>query len=258
MRKHLGKSARWLLSKRGLDLVPKEEWGFSLSEYPEATDRDREILRRVQPITMTTEARIWGLISAVKYVVNSEIPGAFVECGVWRGGSVAAMLLTLQDLGDTNREVWLFDTFEGMVEPTPRDVESATGSPAAELLSSREPSSTDHYWAIASRSDVESNIAETGYPSSRLVWREGDVCRTLQDSKPEKIALLRLDTDWYESTKCELENLWPALQPRGVCIIDDYGHWEGARLAVDEFLASLQVPPMLIRLDYGARLLVKP
>ena len=85
---------------------------------------DRHIIDRVRPYTMTSDERLQALIDAVRYCVRRDIPGDFAECGVWRGGSVLAMLLTLQEEGVTDRDVHLFDTFEGMTAPTEHDVSS--------------------------------------------------------------------------------------------------------------------------------------
>ena len=97
-------------------------------------------------------------------------------------------------------------------------------------------------------------MLETGYPMAQIQFVSGMVEQTLLKQKPEKVALLRLDTDWYESTKCELEQLFPRLVPGAVLIIDDYGHWDGCRRAVDEYFEQHQVRMLLNRIDYTARI----
>src|SRR5690606_24776929 len=102
-----------------------------------------------------------------------------------------------------------------------------------------------------------SNMVSTGYPMERCHFVEGKVEDTIPATVPDRISLLRLDTDWYESTRHELEHLWPLLQPGGVLIIDDYGHFEGARKAVDEYFLDRSDAPLLNRIDYTGRIAIK-
>jgi len=247
-----------LSSLFGYELVRKSSGAFNCLEYPEASDRDRQICELISPYTMTSEAKIWSLIRAVDYVEENNIPGDFVECGVWRGGSVMAMIAQLKNLNAPERTIWLYDTFEGMTEPTSHDVDSVAGVSAAQLLDSTDVADGNNVWCVASLEDVEANLSNTKYPQERLVFVKGDVALTLSEKAPEKIALLRLDTDWYESTKAELEILYPKLVPGGVCILDDYGHWKGARKAVDEYFEQLGARPLLMPIDFSGRIFTKP
>ena len=190
----------------------------------EATPADAELIASLRPFTMTSAERLWSLIGAVRYVTDAGLPGDFVECGVWRGGSVMAMAKELGRLGVNDRKFWLYDTYAGMTEPTEFDVEAGTGVTATEMLSTTDVGDGNNVWCVAGRADVEANVRTTGYPFSNFQFIEGDVAETLKTSVPEKIALLRLDTDWYESTRIGLEVLYPRLVPGGVCILDDYGH----------------------------------
>jgi O-methyltransferase len=115
----------------------------------------------------------------------------------------------------------------------------------------------DPTMAVASLQEVRSNMASTGIATERVHYVSGPVEETIPRSVPERIALLRLDTDWYESTRHELEHLWDRLEPGGVLIVDDYGHWAGAREAVDEFFAAREDAPLLSRVDYTGRMGVK-
>jgi hypothetical protein len=216
---------------------------------------DERILRRVAACTMTSVERQLALLQAVRYVVRRGIPGSFVECGVWKGGSMMATALTLMEEGDTARELYLFDTFEGMSAPTEAD-RTADGTLASVHLE-RDEEGTG-YWCRAGIEEVEANMASTGYPTERIHYLKGPVERTIPEQLPPgQVALLRLDTDWYESTRHELAHLFPKLAPGGVLIVDDYGHWQGARKAVDEYLATLPTVPYLHRIDYTGRLLIK-
>ncbi|MFG5406983.1 TylF/MycF/NovP-related O-methyltransferase [Piscinibacter sakaiensis] len=203
---------------------------------------------------MTSLARRASLLQAVDHVLRAGIPGDIVECGVWRGGSMMAVALALQARGDTARELFLYDTFEGMNAPTEAD-RSHHGERAADQLA-RTPRG-EGVWCEAGLEDVQANLAATGYPAGRIHCVRGPVEQTIPGTLPGRIALLRLDTDWYESTRHELEHLYPLLQPGGVLIIDDYGHWQGARRAVDEYFAAQPLPVYLHRVDYTARLMVK-
>ena len=208
--------------------------------------------------TMTSVERMYALYSATNYIVENELPGDFVECGIWRGGSVMLMAATLLRRGDTTRDLWLYDTFDGMTAPGAEDVQAMSGRAAAHILQEHERKPGDPFWGIAARDGVERNLRRTGYPFQRFRVIEGDVMATLPECAPEAIALLRLDTDWYASTRHELEQLYPRLVPGGVLIIDDYGYWRGARKATDEFLATLRPRPLLQRIDYTGRICVKP
>ena len=213
------------------------------------------LAEQAKPYTMTSDERMYTLFSAIKHVVRAGVPGDFVECGVWRGGSSMLAALTFLQLGDTRRTIHLYDTFEGMPPPGGQDVDRF-GVPAGSVLDgySREPGANNP-WAYATLDDVRNNMDLTGYPNVRLV--EGKVEETIPAEAPERISVLRLDTDWYESTRHELIHLYPRLQRGGILILDDYGWWDGARQAVDEYFAD--DPLFLARVDdEGARVAVKP
>jgi len=214
-----------------------------------------EIWRRVAPYTMTTPGKIEALAQAVEYAVARPVPGAFVECGVWRGGSMMAVALTLLRLGVTDRDLYLFDTFAGMTEPGPHDVKKG-GRHASDVL--RETSRDASVWAIAALDEVREAVLGVGYPAERVHFVEGPVEETLPHHAPGEVALLRLDTDWYQSTKHELVHLYPRLARGGVLIVDDYAFWRGSQQAVDEYVQENEPALLLIRIDHGARIAIKP
>jgi O-methyltransferase len=231
------------------------------ADPPLVSDEDREIIARARPFTMTSEERLQALIDAVRYCEQRGVAGAFAECGVWRGGSVLTMILVLQGLGVDDRDIHLFDTFEGMTAPTEEDT-SPLDPPALETWAEAQESG-ERAWSelfsheVFDEAAVRELLVSTGYPSERLHFARGPVEQTLPEAAPERLALLRLDTDWYESTRHELEHLWPQLSDGGVLIVDDYGHWEGARRAVDEFFATSAAPVLLSRIDYTGRIAIK-
>lgn len=242
-----------LLRKFGYDLVKQ---GKS-PQLPVDFDQEViDIIRRVRHYTMTTAERISALVQAVKYVERAKIPGSVVECGVWRGGSMMAVAYTLKRLGECNRDMYLFDTFEGMTKPTDVDV-SLAGQPASIQFEETRTINGGSEWCHASIEDVRSNLLATGYESGRFKFIKGKVEETIPGYAPAQISILRLDTDWYESTRHELNHLFPRLSVGGVVIIDDYGHWQGARKAVDEYFERSDTPILLHRIDYSGRIAIK-
>ena len=214
-----------------------------------------EIYDKVRPYTMTSLERVVALSDAIRYLIDNGIDGAIVECGVWKGGSMMAAALTLLDMHKTDRDLFLFDTFEGMTPPSERD-RTLRGESAHELMAGSDRQSS-WIWARSPLHEVKEAMTSTGYPSTRVRFVQGRVEDSLPRSAPETIALLRLDTDWYESTRWELEFLYPQLVRGGVLIVDDYGHWEGARRAVDEYIREHGHRLLLNRVDYTGRIAVK-
>lgn len=246
----IGRAVRKIIGRRSKPVA---------AEVRDITTEDRKIIETVRPYTMTSPLRIEALLRAVRYVISRNIPGAMVECGVWRGGSVLAIISQLQALGINDRDIYLYDTFEGMTEPTEKDT-SSFESPALETWK-RDQACSRQSWSglfspdLFNEADVISLIRGTGYPPERLHFVKGRVEDTIPGTMPSKISVLRLDTDWYESTLHELVHLYPVLQLGGVLIIDDYGHWDGARVAVDEYFAKS--PLLLHRIDYTGRSAIK-
>ncbi len=213
----------------------------------------QEIAGKVTAYTMTTPDRVAALCLAIEYVSRRKISGDIVECGVWKGGSSMAAAWSLLRGNDTSRTLHLFDTFEGMPPPTELDRHN-DGAAAAEILAAHDRNS--NYWAYSPLDEVKTNLRLTGYPTEKIRFIQGKVEDTIPAASPERIAVLRLDTDWYESTKHELEHLYPLLSEGGVLIIDDYGFWQGARRAVDEYFADRQ-PILLNRIDQTGRIAIK-
>jgi O-methyltransferase len=232
--------------------------GYQVSRiYPK--DFDEEIISlidRVKPYTMTSPERIVATVNATEYIVKAKIPGALVECGVWRGGSAMAMALTLLRLGDTDRDIYLYDTFEGMSAPSKFDVTS-DGLDAAPIWEANKDGEDSNAWGRAKIDQVREAVISTGYPGERFHLIKGRVEDTLPAQLPGAIALLRLDTDFYESTLAELNHLYPLLAVGGPIIFDDYGGWEGARKAADEYFEANGIRMLLARTDNTGRVGVK-
>jgi O-methyltransferase len=221
------------------------------------SDYDEElasIIKRVRRHTLSSAARIAALCDGVEYVVRHDVEGDIVECGVWRGGSIMAAALTLLRLDDTTRELYLFDTFAGMPEPGAADLRSPYDGYSPHWRWRRKRA---RGWASVPLESVRASIEGTGYPPERIHLVAGMVEDTIPARAPETVALLRLDTDWYASTRHELVHLYPRLTTGGVLIVDDYGHYAGARRAVDEYFDETGERLLLHRIDYTGRMAIK-
>lgn len=216
-----------------------------------------EIYNQCKPYTMTSVERMYALYQSVDYILKNNIQGDFIECGVWRGGSSMLIALMLSKRGFSDRAIYLYDTFEGMSEPTTDDVDLLNRDAAA-LLEDSKHIKENSIWCLTDLSEVRENMKLTNYPESRIKFIKGKVEDTIPQILPDaSIALLRLDTDWYESTKHELIHLYPLISKNGVLIIDDYGHWEGCRKAVDEYFSENKITMLLNRIDYTGRMGIK-
>ena len=228
---------------------------YADSLYLKDEQSKRRIYDLVKDQSMIGAIGILANIDAIDYIATNNIPGCIVECGVWKGGSMAAMLLRLIDQKNSKREVYLFDTFTGMTKPS--DIDRRGDSNALEKYNQmHKDTHTD--WCYASIDEVKKNISRTEYPEKQIHFIAGDVSITLPDTKIPEIALLRLDTDFYESTKAELEHLYQKVAKNGVVIVDDYGTWAGARKACDEYLDKLPFKPLMFRVDQCRRMFIKP
>jgi O-methyltransferase len=241
-----------MLARAGYQVVRRTT---PASPFPRDFEPDLVAMcRQVAPYTMTSPERIASLRNAVRYVVEADVPGALVECGVWRGGSMMVVAATLHELGVDDRDLFLFDTFTSHPPPDDIDVD-VDGRPAKDMFEEVERGAGFGYLPIAR---VRSALLSTNYPASRLHFVQGAVEATIPGHAPDEIALCRLDTDWYASTAHEMEHLYPRVVPGGVVLIDDYGHFAGARKAVDDYLRHHDERVMLHRIDYTGRILVKP
>jgi O-methyltransferase len=227
-------------------------------DYPsDFSPEEKEDVGIVRPLTMTSPERLVSLSRGIDHIVQHRIPGDIVECGVWRGGSMLLVARKLARLKDTGRKLYLFDTFEGMSEPGSEDVSAVDNTSAKDLMKAADKMAGDNVWCYSSLDEVKANLSKANYPSENIRFVKGKVEDTLPEPSIGQIALLRLDTDWYESTKHELETLYEKLVPGGILIVDDYGHWSGSQKAVDEFIASRQLSILLQRIDYTGRMAVK-
>ena len=228
--------------------------------YADFSDDERSIYSASQQNLCGSPEAIVTLIRAVDRVIEHRIPGALVECGVYMGGNIEVMVRALQRHGVSDRDVYLYDTFAGMPKPEERDDEAPGGVASASWEAHRTEQDGDKgsNWMKAGVELVRQRINPLGYPDEHLHFIKGMVEDTIPATMPEQIAILRLDTDFYASTKHELEHLYPRLSPGGVLIIDDYGAFPGSRMATDEYSAGHGLNWFLHRVDAHVRLVVKP
>lgn len=242
-----------ILNSLGVDIV-KYNLPNSIKSFPQDFSSNIvELILAVKPYTQTSPERLFALCEAVKYISMNRIEGDIVECGVWKGGSMMAVAKMLLALKDDSRSLYLFDTYEGMISPGENDVD-ISGKFAKILMNKSKKEEQESIWCYAPLDQVKQTVLGVGYNPDLINFIPGKVEDTIPEHAPEKIALLRLDTDWYESTRHELIHLFPRISSGGVIIIDDYGHWLGARKAVDEYLQENNIPLLLNRIDYTGRI----
>ena len=227
-------------------------------EFPSDFSEDEKLdISFVKAYSMTSLERLVSLSRAVDFLVDKQITGDIVECGVWKGGSMMLIAKWLIRLGVSDKKLFLLDTFEGMSAPGSEDVSAVDQESARDLMDKSDKMLGNNVWCYSALQEVKSNLKKTNYPEDKIFYIQGKVEDTLPDPEIRKISLLRLDTDWYESTRHELENLYDQLVVGGILIIDDYGHWSGSRKAVDEFVNKRGLKLFFNRMDYTGRMAIK-
>ncbi len=217
--------------------------GIEVSRYrgrgkeilPRAVNNEfKNLYKKYYSYSMVKWPALYMAFNAVDHIINNKIEGSIVECGVWKGGCSAIMAEHFANKKDVSRDLYLYDTFEGMVEPTEKDF-SLSIDKTAEEISQDHRKDGEMDWCAGPLETVKEVLGKTNYPDDKIHTVKGRVEETIPKTVPDKIALLRLDTDWYESTKHELENLFPRLVSGGLLLVDDYGSWSGSKQAVDEY-----------------------
>jgi len=196
-----------------------------------------------RPFTALSPERLQNNIDMMTHVNTFGIAGDIVEIGVYKGGSMLAFLKAHENTAISfKRTFHLYDTFSGMTPPTEADVD-LNGFTANHLMQQN-----SDVKCISNLDEVQANISNnTKIQPIHIHYHVGDIMQN--KVYPDKIAILRLDTDWYESTAFELANFYDKVVPGGAVIIDDYGHWMGCKRAVDEFLTKHPEIEMK-RIDY--------
>ena len=230
-------------------IIKKED--FWKNNIPEIDEENKNLIEFINEYSMTPLIRRWTLIKSLHYINKKKVIGDIVECGIWRGGNLF-LAKKIQDkyYKEIKRKLYGFDTFEGMSEPSNHDG-IRINKIYQNFKNNNEP------WAKASLDDVKNFSKKLFSDIDEFNFIKGKVEDTLKDKKnlPDKISLLRLDTDLYESTKIELNILYPLLVEKGILIIDDYGDFPGCRKAVDEYFSDKNV--LMISVDKSCRVIVK-
>lgn len=239
----------FILAKFNLRLVSTRADESIPSEFLQSYEK-------IKPFTMVDKYSSHAAWRAVNYVLDRNIDGAIVECGVWRGG-ISIMMASVIESRSSNKKQYLYDTFEGMSEPSSKDIDKYGVSAQSQLSSTSRKDADDNVWAYASLEDVKMNFTISKVNMNNISFIKGKVEDTIPQNIPESISLLRLDTDWYESTKHELEYLYPLLTEGGVLLIDDYGYWSGCKRAVDEYFLKLEAKPFFADLPDGGLIAIK-
>lgn len=217
--------------------------GRRAERFPEITDADFwRLYTLAKPYSMIHVPGFFNLYQSVRYIVENRIIGGLAECGSFLGGAAIFIGLAARHFG-TTRPLWAFDTFTGFPAGSH---DSRLGEPV------RGPRYADFLGAVRTNFDTVLG------PSPEVTLVQGDVRETLPVTETGELALLRLDTDFYDSTRAELEHLYPRLVPGGVLIVDDYGLYDGSRRAVDEYFLEHGARPLLNRIDSGTVSGVKP
>jgi len=195
-------------------------------------DRDNYV-NRCLPYTMTQAPRLQVLWNCVELIHKYDLSGSLVEAGVYKGGSAMLMAYAIKHFGRDNKII-LLDTFTGMPKPTDKDFKiNSIKKPRYIEKWERNQNEDYNEWNYCPIEGVAKNMRKTGYDN--LVFLEGKVEYTIPDKGIKDIAILRIDTDFYESTRHILNCLFPLVQDKGFVILDDYYCWNGAKLAVDEY-----------------------
>ena len=245
----IAKKIRNLLRVIKKPLIKKED--FWKKNIPEIDEENKKLIESIGEHSLTPLIRRWTLIKSLHYINKKKLIGDIVECGIWRGGNLF-LAKKIQDKysKEFKRKFYGFDTFEGMPKPSSKD-----GIKINEIYQNFK--NRNEPWTKASIEDVKNSTNFFFSEVDDFKFIKGMVEDTLKDEKnlPNKISLLRLDTDLYESTKIELNTLYPLLVEKGVLIIDDYGDFPGCRKAVDEYFSDKNV--LMTSVDKSCRLIVK-
>ena len=211
---------------------------------------------RVIPYTVSRYKRLDNAYELSQLIEKNKIEGAFVECGVYKGGCIAVMAY-VADRARSGRKIWLFDSFEGLPEPSKKD-----GAKAKKYATNRNSGKLSSINECVGRiQDVKKILfSKLKIDKKNVIIKKGWFQNTLPEVKESigRISILRLDGDWYDSTKCCLDNLFNNVVPGGYIILDDYGAWEGCKKATDKFLTESKLNVELKKVDYTCVYFQKP
>ncbi len=259
MKNKFAKLINSLSKKLGYRLIKIEKKNW-YDDFVGISEFEKKSLEIASKYSMTGFERMFFLMKAIKQIKIDNIDGDFVECGVWKGGNLILFQKMIERLKLNNRKIFAYDTYTGLSEPSKSDL-NINNEKAEDIINSLKKKKIDPekniFFCKCDLETVKKNFEMNTDSNDNLICIKGEVENTLKIKKnlPTKISLLRLDTDWYESTKIELEVLFPLLSKNGILIIDDYGYWKGSKKAVDEYFQNKDVN--LFKIDFTSRYLFK-
>ena len=222
-----------------------------------------EAIQQVKHNTMLPYEQLVSLYEQVAYCEKNNLPGSFIECGVWKAGASGLMALANQHFSKNPRNIYLFDAFDDICEPDSTyddanlvaEIKKITSSDKLTFKGELKPLTGiyDQWGGHGTLQEAKILLEEKiKYPADHLFYVKGWFQDTVSEwaKKIDQIAILRLDGDWYESTKVCIDALYPKLVNGGVCIIDDYGYNTGCSKAVHEYLIANNENPLMCKIDY--------
>ena len=204
-----------------------EDW----IDYPDVSDWKKEIVITSSPFSCSNLEAMLRLIGNVEHIIKCDVPGDFVECGVFMGGSCIVIAQTLRHLRVEDRAIWMFDTFEGVPEPNETEIDGEGNNLRKWYLETQQKG-----WCYSSKHTVSNNMRKFAF-NGEVHLIPGLVEDTIPRIGPNTIALLRIDVDLEDPTRHILEHMYPRLSTNGHIIFDDYGHFPDVKSTVDEYLA---------------------
>lgn len=212
---------------------------------------------REKNLSMCSYERLAATAMACKHMCKHNDKAVFVECGTWRGGNgiLAAAIFKKYKIP---YKIYLFDTFKGMTKPTKEDKKINDGQIASKLYKIYS-NNFNSEWCFSPIEEVKDNFKKFDLLDHNIFFIEGDVTKTLLESKnvPAAISILRIDTNWYKSTKMIFEKLYPKLKIGGILLSNDYAYWSGSKKATDDYFEKNSNRPYFQYVDSAGRTAIK-
>ena len=253
----LKKIIKKILNRFSYKIISNNDWNAKVENLiVEATKEDIQEFEKVDEISLTSYPNRWSLIQSLKYIEENNISGEIVETGVYKGANLI-LINNFLTKSNMHKKIFAFDTYEGQPDPSEKDFDIKGTKMIEKFEVLKKKNVTPVFCSLENVKKNILNYSENDL--EKIIFVKGKVEETLRSEKnlPNKISLLRLDTDFYDSIKISLEILYPRLCKGGVLIIDDYGHFKGAQTAVDDFFNNKK-NIWMHRVDYTCRLIIKP
>ena len=238
-------------------IISNNSWNKKVENLiVEASKQELDEFNKINELSLTSLPNRWSLLQSLHYINNNNIKGDIVETGVFKGANLVLINNFLKKF-NIDKKIYAYDTYAGQPEPSNLDFDLKGTSMIDKFSDLKKKKIIPVYCSLEAVKENVSKFSNTDL--SKIIFVKGKVEDTLELEKniPSQISLLRLDTDFHDSIKKSLEILYPRLISGGVLIIDDYGHFKGAKLAVDNYFKNKQ-KIWMHRVDYTCRLVIKP